>query len=1809
MISKYTAMKKILPILFVALTINMLAQTEASVFPTHISSSESFLVRPLSEIPPITDTEWELLIEEEVMKHRNKSSKIRKYPFKQTALPNGFDPVWQQSAPQVRGVNAPTLVFEGTPSAGWPTDVNGTVGSSHYLQTTNSLFSIYDKSGNKLIGPNNINTIFTNVPGGAFNDGDPIVLYDEQADRYLISEFSVSGSNDFLLVAISQTNDPTGSWYAYSFDVDDMPDYPKFGVWRDGYYVATNKGNTLSTQEDIFVLERDKMLLGQSAQIVGFSNADRPESDFQLASPIDNDGAFAPIGSPGLFITINDDAWNGIKDQLWIYELDVDWITPAGSTFERVQAIDVAAFDSDFGSSRANIAQFGTSNKLDAVSHVMMNRPQYRNFSSHQTIVCCHTVDVNGSDQAGVRWYELRKTSGNWELRQQGTYAPDGYSRWMGSISINDNNRIALGYSISSSTLNPGIRYVSQSPSAYSSSVGNLDVAEEIIYSGLYSQSVTNRWGDYTNICLDPSNDSVFWYTNQYIGSAGERNTKIASFKFEATAINADFIADDESTEINTTVQFTDLSYGSPTSWQWSFNPTTVTYVGGTSSASQNPQVQFLTPGNYNVSLTVTKSGINDTETKASYINVSQACTVITFPWTEGFENLGSIPDCWSQEYVSIENRDWIFGSGNGASNPPSAHGGSYNAYLKDGSYSPGKTKLITPKIDLSSLSTAQMNFWHTQDIYFGAQDELKVYYKTSASGSWNLLADYTNQLSSWQHDSLSLPNLSSDYYIAFEGNAISGNGVCIDDVSIKTGQSCPFPVNLQTENIASASADLCWTEGGSAVEWEIEWGPTGFTQGTGTTIQSVTTNPVSLTGLSSLTDYDWYVRAKCSPLSASRWTGPVSFTTTEQVLSLPVIEDFESGMVKFDNASANNVNWFLETALKHGGNNSVGNTYTSNNTNILVETGVMDLSAANQPSLRFWHICSTEEDYDFGYVEVSTDGGTSYTTLPASSYQGSASGYSTITGFDEASYTEWGGASPDNSWWKEETFSLDNFKSSTVKIRFRLASDISFERSGWYIDDIIIEVPTCPQPSSASTSNITHNSAQLTWVETGSATSWDVEYGSTGFTQGTGTMITGTSSNPYLLSGLTSNTTYDWYIRSSCGAGDNSTWVGPTTFSTTCVATTIPYLEDFESISTPNIPGCMTIANSNNDGEQWKTSDWYSTSGTKSANIYFNVLQASNDWLFTEGIQLTGGVEYECGFGYRAGGWYKTEKLEIKWGTSPVSSAMTGGTIWQNNSISNETFMLASGTFTPSVSGVYYIGIHCSSIANQLGVYIDDIYVHESSNNAIWTGNTDNDWWKASNWGEDTLPGASTNVTLPVGLTNYPTLDHIGPCNEIIISSSSSGEASIIDNKLLLNQSNATVQRYLSGGKWHGISAPINNATVNNMYFNGNPDLWMKSYNEADDTWTQIVSLTTPMPFGAGFIVWVESGNNVTVDFKGELKNNDLYLDGWTTPTIKYTDAAHGFNLIGNPYPSALDWDNPGWDTTGVEGSIWVWSDAANNYLYRNSQGQGSLTNGVIPMSQGFFIRATDENISFSILPSARVHSSQQFYKNYENTTGEPFVVVSSISNGMTDECWVSFNDESTENYDNGKDVSKMFSEYGAPQIYIRNSTDSLSILSVPLIYNDTRVVDMDYIPGNSGIQLMELSHYEMMWDTEIYLEDQFTSKIIDFKTNPDYEFESSLNDDTNRFKLHFVNLYTDVRNLDFEKGILVYSADGSVYISNKNLYNLDIRVVDILGRVVNAANTSQYSERINNLKRGQFYLVHIQSNEISGNYKVFVK
>ena len=434
----------------------------------------------------------------------------------------------------VDGFETLLLNFNGQGFSGVnPPDTVGEVGPSHYVQMINggsgTRVTIHNKStGAVTVGPVILDSLATS---GACQTGmgDPIVLYDQQANRWLLSEFADSGNH--LCVYISTSSNPGGSYYAYDFTTPNFPDYPKYAVWRDAYYVSTNE----SGGPAVYALDRTRMLSGLSATFQRRTAPALSGFGFQALTPADLDGAtLPPSGAPGLFMRHRDTEVHGpsgmpSKDLLEVWAFTVNWATPASSTFSKIADIQVAEFDSTLCglSSYSCIPQPGTNTRLDPLREVIMWRLSYRNFGSRQVLVGNFATDV-GSDRAGVRWFELRKGSGSWSLFQEGTYAPGNLSRWMGGIAMDGSGNMALGYNVGSSSTYPGLRYVGR---IASDGAGTMPRGEYTIVNGSAANG-SNRYGDYSAMSIDPADDCTFWFTGQW-NDASQWKTRIAKMKFD----------------------------------------------------------------------------------------------------------------------------------------------------------------------------------------------------------------------------------------------------------------------------------------------------------------------------------------------------------------------------------------------------------------------------------------------------------------------------------------------------------------------------------------------------------------------------------------------------------------------------------------------------------------------------------------------------------------------------------------------------------------------------------------------------------------------------------------------------------------------------------------------------------------------------------------------------------------------------------------------------------------------------------------------------------------------------------------------------------------------------------------------------------------------------------------------------------------------------------------------------------------------------------------------------------------------------
>ncbi len=459
----------------------------------------------------------------------------------------------------------------------FPPDTNLDVGPTQIVEAVNLLVRVYDKSGTPLTDRFRMSQIFSTLGGicSTDDDGDPVVLYDPLADRWMLTQFAYStspGSGQYVThecIAVSQSGDATGSYWAYDFygpNTSVFGDYPHLGVWPDGYYMTTNQFTTNFSAwrgGGVFAFERAKMIAGDpSAQVVYF---DLYTVDQNIGGmlPSDFDGLIPPPpGTPNTFAYFIATEYGDAKDGLRLFDFHVDWSAPASSTFGERTAqespLSVAAFNPLTSSGRGNVLQKdGTcSNALDAIPDRLMHRLQYRNLGDgHEVLVANHTVNDNGSTvcstsgttfQAAPRLYELERATGAvnaYSIAQQVTFAPDATSRWMGSAASDHDNDIGLGYSASSLTVYPSIRYTGR---LASDAANTLETeATQVAGSGIQTDTQYNRWGDYSMLAVDPADDCTFWFGQEYYTAASQASssrgwvTHIGNFAFPGCGASA----------------------------------------------------------------------------------------------------------------------------------------------------------------------------------------------------------------------------------------------------------------------------------------------------------------------------------------------------------------------------------------------------------------------------------------------------------------------------------------------------------------------------------------------------------------------------------------------------------------------------------------------------------------------------------------------------------------------------------------------------------------------------------------------------------------------------------------------------------------------------------------------------------------------------------------------------------------------------------------------------------------------------------------------------------------------------------------------------------------------------------------------------------------------------------------------------------------------------------------------------------------------------------------------------------------------
>ncbi|MDT0556137.1 T9SS type A sorting domain-containing protein [Patiriisocius hiemis] len=512
-------------------TLFLFSQTENDGNIVEVNQPDDFFVTaPMTSYPQVNP---ESIQKREVPRNGVSSKNNNKVKFINTISKSSStqDPLVQNEPGSISG-KTPIENFDGINLDVSPPDPSAAVGPNHIVQMTNGLWTVYDKNGVEATGfPKDIND-----PLGGVISGDPVVLYDREADRWFISQFQLPDDNQFK-IAVSTTSDPTGSYAVYSYDVVEN-DYPHYGIWGNSYVVTGNFSPTDSGT--FFAFNRQKMLDGDpTAEIATLTLPNYVGTGgFQAPQPVHSEGAGVAAG-PAPIVWFQDDAWPGVTvDHVKVWDFDIDWSNPGAATVSTPLEIPLSAFDSFLegtgGNSFAVLEQPGTTQRIDPIVFAMYFQAHRYNFGTHESILFNFPVEVtDGSRISGIRWVELRRltSAAPWTLYQEGTYQDaGGESVFLSAIAMDQEGNIGLGYTKTGATTFPSLYYTGRFDDDV---LGQMTIAETVIVEGDNSITSNARYGDYSQLVRDPEDDLTFWFTGEYSGEP--RKTRIASFKISET--------------------------------------------------------------------------------------------------------------------------------------------------------------------------------------------------------------------------------------------------------------------------------------------------------------------------------------------------------------------------------------------------------------------------------------------------------------------------------------------------------------------------------------------------------------------------------------------------------------------------------------------------------------------------------------------------------------------------------------------------------------------------------------------------------------------------------------------------------------------------------------------------------------------------------------------------------------------------------------------------------------------------------------------------------------------------------------------------------------------------------------------------------------------------------------------------------------------------------------------------------------------------------------------------------------------------
>jgi hypothetical protein len=754
-----------------------------------------------------------------------------------------------------------------------------------------------------------------------------------------------------------------------------------------------------------------------------------------------------------------------------------------------------------------------------------------------------------------------------------------------------------------------------------------------------------------------------------------------------------------------------------------------------------------------------------------------------------------------------------------------------------------------------------------------------------------------------------------------------------------------------------------------------------------------------------------------------------------------------------------------------------------------------------------------------------------------------------------------------------------------------------SYDGSAYSNGLLVGAITNIAAPTNFTATSISSSQIDLAWIKnafnndvivaTNSSSTFGqpvngTSYSVGGAITGGGTVVYIGPASAFSHTGLSSYTAY-YYEAWSVDQGNNNVYspTGAVANATTqCAAVSVPYNESFEY---GGPIGCGSILDANNDFSTWQT--YYNVPASHSGTYLLRIFAyINNDYYFTNGLQLTGGQTYEVKF------WYRTQSVigtphqfEVKWGTTPSVAGMTGGPIYYNTMMTPTTtyYQVTCASITPSVTGTYYIGFHDFNPINAgHQLYLDDISVTAANFPVAseWTGAINSDWFINNNWNPSGVPGSTTAVTIPGALTNYPTINAATTAGSLTVASG----ASLLDNGNLAVSGSTTVERAYAGGEWHLISSPVANETADAFF-----GLYLQNHTESTNAYTDITNPATPLNVMQGYALYnAEPG---TAQFNGLLNTGNVGA------LNNVTRNNQGWNLVGNPYASYIDWDAAsGWTKTNVDNATYRHVNSATWASYVGGVGANGGTRYIAPC-QGFFIGVTDGQTigTLNMNNSVRTHTSSPFYKDEV----ADIVRLEVSGNGFTDETVIRFLSAATTGFDGEWDAHKLFGSVpSAPAIY-SSENGKMSINSLP----PATSIPLGVYAGTSGE--FTISATETTDFPDVILEDIALATFTNLKSKS-YTFNYEVNSG-DRFILHFSPTGVPENEADL---VNIYSNQRDVYVSVPDNTSGEIIVYNLLGQEVAHTRITGSLNKLS-LVNGNYYLVRVLGNDINVTRKIFVK